>query len=808
MISRAQNYHRQLVASASKFVRLCTQSARQFAPEDVAGLAALFSLASRGLCPSWLYESPGIEYFRELAGDRPIILDATKFGDRLTGLARRICTRDVLAALPSREILAQFQQEPLLKDPLFVGWVYQVFLCRPRKSVLEVPDHIDAQSVKAADVEVSDLPKLTQWFTPSWISEFLIDETVGSHLDASLDSNEDVVFCDPACGAGHILLEALKKLFDYQVNKKHAPPVVALSEIFEKQLYGFDIDAFVLELAGLSLYLAARDWSTDVVELPLPKLFWLSSDSDHVDGIGSLWLGVDDQKSSGVQAYGFDGVVALAELPGLGDFTAIAANPPYLSHRLMPPTVRQFVRENYGQSHYDLYAAFLELSLRLLGEDGRMAIICQQSFLSTQRYQNLRTHLQDKSICRSLVLLGSGVFEAKPGEKVSNAIYVAEKKGKLASVLPVKCWRILDNDLKELAASQGIKALPYSEADCDLGFAFWCPGDLSKLFTALPAMESESTGIVCTNGLFTCNNDLFVKLHFQVPEEEQDNYVAYDKGGGQKWYRKTPYMVQFANNGEAIRNYRAQRGQSRSLPGERFYFQQGITYSYIGTRGFKARLLSEKSVFDIASSAIFTQRSGEPDYLYYVLGFLNSSLARFLLGVLNPTVNFQIGDLRRLPFLDPPKEVLATVAHATKQAIVLAQELDSFDLLSPDYKGPAILRYSTDVKSKIDLKQAHFQYVEHLEDLNRKEADHQKLIDDQIFDLYEISPSIRAQVLSDFWVNGGTKKNQLAAIPSLKQSVAELVKFLDESPTRRWKNLSYDQLDRENLRAAMNVLIK
>lgn len=54
-----------------------------------------------------------------------------------------------------------------------------------------------------------------------------------------------------------------------------------------------------------------------------------------------------------------------------------------------------------------------------------------------------------------------------------------------------------------------------------------------------------------------------------------------------------------------------------------------------------------------------------------MLGFLNSSLAIYLLGVLNPTINFQIGDLRRLPFHAPTPEISSHVANLVKEAVSL-----------------------------------------------------------------------------------------------------------------------------------------
>ncbi len=169
---------------------------------------------------------------------------------------------------------------------------------------------------------------------------------------------------------------------------------------------------------------------------------------------------------------------------------------------------------------------------------------------------------------------------------------------------------------------------------------------------------------------------MFVKKFEDVPEDRRHEYVPYDKGGGKKWYHSTPYLLHWLRDGDVIRDYRVSRGQSRSLPGEDFYFKPGITYSYIGTQGFKARLLSPDSIFDIASSSVFTP---EPIRLY-MLGFMNSSLVRFLMGVLNPTINFQIGDLRRLPYAQPGTTTQYEVSKLAAAAVDLARQAETLSI--------------------------------------------------------------------------------------------------------------------------------
>jgi hypothetical protein len=253
-----------------------------------------------------------------------------------------------------------------------------------------------------------------------------------------------------------------------------------------------------------------------------------------------------------------------------------------------------------------------------------------------------------------------------------------------------------------------------------------------EMFDNHPPLQNGPDGIIVVNGLFTCNNKMFVKKLDDVPEDRRHEYVPYDKGGGKKWYHSTPYLLHWVRGGDEIRDYRVSRGQSRCLPGEAYYFKPGITYSYIGTQGFKARLLSPESIFDIASSSVFTP---EPIRLY-MLGFMNSSLVRFLMGVLNPTINFQIGDLRRLPYAQPGTTTQFEVSKLAKTAVNLAREAE---------------------KLGIEKRKEDSECSEFLSWARAKETIIQKDIDKLIFELYEVPAKIQKQILQDPWVVRGQK---------------------------------------------------
>src|SRR5690606_25392195 len=125
----------------------------------------------------------------------------------------------------------------------------------------------------------------TQLFTPRWIVEYMVQNTLGKlwlqnkpqsrlreHMpyfieSASLnaddylhvDSAEDINLLDQACGSGHILVYAFELLTKiYEEEGYNASDIPKL--IIEKNLYGFEIDARAAKLAGFSLLMKARGY--------------------------------------------------------------------------------------------------------------------------------------------------------------------------------------------------------------------------------------------------------------------------------------------------------------------------------------------------------------------------------------------------------------------------------------------------------------------------------------------------------------------------------------------------------------------
>ncbi len=743
-------------------------------------LVCLAMLGQRGLAPT-LFNGCNVEpLLKSVAANEPPQADASFFATQLVG---PLGLAELRFPGATELALARLFQQPwaqdLLADPLAPGWVYQHLSRQPRARLTGLPPGSNVQSASARNVSPELVPALTQWFTPKWIADFLVNETIDSYLNTTGNSLSRLRFLDPACGAGHLLVPALNRLVREAVSLEGKAPAAALATVLSSHLYGCDIDPLMIQLSGFSIYLAARQIASNV-ELPVPQLFCFGDRNESGSDsalFGSFCLGVKDCQPD-AELTGPAGQLKLSDFAG--PYSIIVTNPPFLGHRLIPAELAAFIKRHYNAGRFDLYAAFLSLCSRLLAEGGRMAMICQQSFMSITRYEALRVELMESCDIEALVQLGAGAFGSVSGEKVNNAIIIAAKRGEqIRSAEPISCWRILDQADKQQAELSGIRSIqalqqPRTQFATKHGasFSFWCPSELMRLFDEHPPLQSAESGIDCVNGLFTCNNSLFVKHHREVSDDDRQNWAPYDKGGGHKWYRSTKFLLNWGSNGESIRQYRLQHGQSACLPGERYYFKPGITYSYIGTKGFSARLLSPGSIFDIASSSLFSRRID----LMFVLGLLNSALARFLLGVLNPTVNFQIGDLRRIPFAIPDSTLLAEIADSAGRAVEIAKKLETFDPDSPHFAGPVLFRYASERSGSEKLAEAYREHIQQLETLCNAESECQNRIDRAVFELYRVSAAHRTTIIEDPWVARTNKR--LANVPSFDRCRTEAAKHL------------------------------
>ena len=722
-----------------------------------------------------------------------------------------------------RELVTSIPQEDW-QEVEIIGWLYQYY-------VSEKKDEVFAGLKKNKKITKENIPAATQLFTPKWIVQYLVENSLGrmwleSNPDSKLQSQmpyylepreqdeevkkqletlranlepEEITLMDPACGSGHILVYAFDVFYEiYQERGYLAREIPRL--ILEHNLFGLEIDDRAAQLASFALLMKARSKSQSVFEQELQLNIVSIQESNNLDleriagqlskpqvkelrdflrfykdakDYGSILepnpaliepvqkiISTLEQQGNYLFAQIQEGdLVCLRNLLAqtkllTQKYDLVITNPPYMGNRGMNPELSKFVKKNYPLSKRDLFAIFMERSLLMTKPGKFMATINQHSWMFISTYEELRLKVLDTTFIDSMLHLGPRAFEDIGGEKVQSTAFVLRNTavGGYRGLYS----RLVDENAegKEKAFLKKDKLYTFEQQQfgniAGSPIAYWASDKVVSIFKESPKLESLAEVQV---GLFTCNNDYFLKLWFEVDflnlqtraastreaKESNRKWFPYNKGGAfRKWYGNQEYVVNFANSGAEIAAYREARGQSRSLPGSDFYFQEGITWSFVSSSNFGVRYTPKGFVFDVAGSSLFPPQKE----IIYFTAFLTSKLAFSLLGCLNPTLNFQAGNVRSLPIIvdEKRKEVIDDLA---KQCIEISKrDWDSFET-SWNFTQHPLLGHR---KGATTIKEAFANWEKHAEEQFSKLKAHEEELNQLFIEIYGLEDELTPDV--------------------------------------------------------------
>ena len=225
-----------------------------------------------------------------------------------------------------------------------------------------------------------------------------------------------LTICDPACGSGAFLNQALDFLIEEhqyidELQAKLFGDDLVMSDmensILENNLFGVDLNEESVEIAKLSLWLRTAQ--------PNRKLNDLN---------GNLKCGnslIDDATVAGDKAFSWQ--QAFPKVFEKGGFDVIIGNPPYVFTRGNDhfKDLNEFIWSKYkhNKGKLNLYSIFLELTMStLLKPKGTMGFITPETFIRTSTYQDIRKFVINNFNLRSIQVYGIGVFENVTAETV------------------------------------------------------------------------------------------------------------------------------------------------------------------------------------------------------------------------------------------------------------------------------------------------------------------------------------------------------------------------------------------------------
>lgn len=393
-------------------------------------------------------------------------------------------------------------------------------------------------------------------------------------------------------------------------------------------------------------------------------------------------------------------------------YEIVVGNPPYLTNRKMGQNLKKLVDDKYPDSKYDLYSAFVECCLTKLVNKGYFGNIIPDTFLCLSSFSKFRYALLKRYSLKKLIHLGQ-VFKGYPTEVLVKIVRNEMNDKNKCMFINLKESRDKENAIRDIDQHESKNYLQkdFLKID-DYMFMYWLSPNMLETFANFEKLEPSFA--VVRQGLSTGDNNRFVLHRWEVKQDLIGvKWYLFAKGGGSnKYYDEHKYIIFWENDGEKIKSLAKQKygSETRTIKNQNFYLRRGISFSSIGGKVLSLRYMPANWIFADKGSCIFVN---DEDNLLYVLGLLNTKVMSYFAYSINPTVSFQVGDLKRVPIkLSSYKE---WVSINTFIIICLKKFLYKFNILSD--------LYETDLISKA------------IEENEEKE----KLIDyvkDSIFDIY------------------------------------------------------------------------
>ncbi|NVM53043.1 MAG: N-6 DNA methylase [Candidatus Helarchaeota archaeon] len=224
--------------------------------------------------------------------------------------------------------------------------------------------------------------RLGQYYTPPAIVEFITRNSI---------REDDALILDPAAGSGGFLVEAYRYITSkFKVDHNQAI----------KQIFGFDINQFALNLSSVNLAIIGLPQKTENLNLELTDFFLVRPGTSTLNRV---FIDVEGEK-----------IETFAGFPPKLD--VCIANPPYIRQEKIPS--KEIARKHLSDFNKllidkkaDIYIYFITLATQLLKNHGRLGFIISDRWLTQEYGFGFQQFLLRNYIIEAIIKFETQVFE-------------------------------------------------------------------------------------------------------------------------------------------------------------------------------------------------------------------------------------------------------------------------------------------------------------------------------------------------------------------------------------------------------------
>ncbi len=414
-------------------------------------------------------------------------------------------------------------------------------LCADKKAALQIKDEdyaSDKKRIKATKQKLLD--KLNDY--RDWLLQLTI--------------------CDPACGSGAFLNQALDFLITEhryvdELQAKMLGESFVLSDIensiLENNLFGVDLNEESVEIAKLSLWLRTAQPNRKLNDL-----------NNNIKCGNSL---IDNPLIAGDNAFNWQ-----QQFPHVfkkGGFDVIIGNPPYVRVEFIDESSVSYYKSKYisATGKFDLSSLFFELSVSLLNGKGIYSIITSYQFIYTTSGIGLRKYISENTSCT--IIKFSSDTQIFSGATTYAGIFLAQK---MKSEEILICEADNENQSVHITNQFIINKSSFNTDKVILDSS----NLISKLEANKKVVKGSSIGTAKT-GVVTSADDVFYINADTVKNKNLENELIYPIIGPDdldSWSLQTPDVL-------CLYPYYENEGKTTLLPLKRIELEYPNIYNYL-----------------------------------------------------------------------------------------------------------------------------------------------------------------------------------------------------------------------------------
>ena len=558
---------------------------------------------------------------------------------------------------------------------------------------------------------------------------------------------EQLKVIDPCMGSGHILCYLFDVLMQIYLDNGYSKRE-AVRSILENNLFGLDISERATQIAYFSVMMKAREYDSNFFSrsnIPQPRVYdiqesnWMGgaykhemgsflNSQAHRDTLNYLLDAFVDAKEYGsilqIKPLDYEGLkeawetsaaatasnvnmamwydaakYAVAQLIEQAillsqKYDAVVTNPPYMGASGMGAKLADFVKKNYPDSKSDLFAVCIERGNQMVRTNGMNCMVTMQSWMFLSSFEKMRVNILQNKTITNLMHMENMVLGIAFGTAVTvfRNSKIAAYKGTYNHIKyediekdEPKSFPVLGNRFAQVSTDNFAK-IPGSPV------AYW----VSKAFIQIYDNKPLYDYTISDGQNKTGNNDKFVRHFWEVNNSDvgkDKKWLFYAKGGGfRRWYGNLIDVVDWS---EPTREFYHHDKIARIIP-EYLWYKKGITWGLITSNYPSFRVLPEEATFDVGGSTVFFH---DLKHYYYFLGLLNSRIFFETAKVSNPTLNFQVKDIRSMPVIFNNEIEIETLARNAAEES--KSDWDAFET-SWDFKKHPLIKAITKYPSMME----------------------------------------------------------------------------------------------------------